>query len=134
MFKNITLFFITMKGSKLSLVRERMREMWGCYDWHHTFLTHIVIHIFWALLLYCLSWKPDTELVFNLQADTPTLLTDHLRLGSKHFCHYIIFWRPHIFSSGMIHMIHFCCPLFTLNIGVYPVYEIHTNQLSKVNI
>ena len=98
--------------------RERERES-GCYDWHHTYLTHVAIYIFRALLLlaslihgWLSAWglpAPPTNVSALLTADSvwPTVWPLSRNI-------YIFSGRPHIISPDAILWVLFHCLLFTL--------------------
>ena len=127
-YKKINLFIY--EQSKLMLERERDRytdrqtdgQKEDCNDWKYIFLTHVAIHIFRTLfLLLSLTgcwymagcqprplpgWYPKWCVL-----STRLTVLSNWPLGSKNFCHYIIFWRSHVFSLPVNH---FRCLLFTL--------------------
>ena len=107
---------------KVVCVRESEKETMGCYEWHHQEID-IVRSLFLALLTGALLDRLFTAKVPpapHLRADTyirlliSDWLTAWLFLLSKVFPHDIFSGRPRVFPSCWIHVIHFCCDLFTL--------------------
>ena len=110
--------------------RETETEMEDCYDWyyvghifesqssdlHHIFLNHVEIHIS----------EPFIFVLFDLGVAALRLVTKTTRLvysayrfspNNRPPYSLVIIWfseRLHIFLRFSNHVIHFCCPLFTL--------------------